>query len=74
MTPQQPIKVFGSKDKVAEICDITPTGVSMWAKRGGIPYDKQCLLEVEARRRGKRGLLADKRHAPKKRTNGHTAA
>ena len=67
MTPKQPIRVFGSRAAVAALCRTTEAAVAQWDKRGGIPYDKQCLLELEAIRLGKRGLRARWEDDPKHR-------
>lgn len=65
MTNEQAITVFGSQQAIAEVCDVTPMAVYYWIKKGGIPYDKQCLLEVEAGRRKLRRIIARKEHDPK---------
>lgn len=65
MTNEQAISAFGSRVAIAAVCDVTPTAVAYWIKNGGIPYDKQCLLQVEAERRGKRRIVAKKVHDPK---------
>lgn len=65
MTNDQAISIFGSRKAIAEVCDVTETAVSYWFKNGGIPYDKQCLLQVEAERQGKRRIIARKEHDPK---------
>jgi hypothetical protein len=57
MTPTQAIEYFGSRTAVAEICNISETAVGYWVKQGWIHYDKQCLLEVEARRAPRKGKL-----------------
>lgn len=65
VTNEQALAVFGSRAAIAEACDVTPTAVSYWIKKGGIPYDKQCLLQVEAERRNKRRIVANRKHDPK---------
>lgn len=66
MTLDQAIDFFGSRSQVAGVCEVTPTAIYHWDRQGWIPYDKQCLLELEARRakkRGKRIPIAKREHA-----------
>lgn len=65
MTNDQAMAAFGGLQAVASACDVTPTAVYYWIKNGGIPYDKQCLLQVEAERRKLRRIIARKEHDPK---------
>lgn len=71
MTPMQAIDFFGDRNKVATVCDVTKTAVYYWVKQGWIPYDKQCLLQVEADRLPqklrKRRIVASKHDLPAKR-------
>lgn len=66
VTPDQAIDFFGSRSEVAGVCNVTPTAVYHWIRQGRIPYDKQCLIELEARRsrkRGRRVPIARREHA-----------
>jgi DNA-binding transcriptional regulator YdaS (Cro superfamily) len=65
VTNDQALSIFGSRKAIAEVCDVTESAVAQWFKHGGIPYDKQCLLQVEAERVGKRRYIARKEHDPK---------
>ena len=65
VTNDQVLSAFGSRAAVAEACDVTKAAVSLWFKRGGIPYDKQCLLQVESERRKLKRLVARWEHDPK---------
>lgn len=70
VTPEQAIEFFGSRSDVADVCAVTPTAVYHWVSQGWIPYDKQCLLQVEAERaptkRGRRRIVASRHDIPKK--------
>lgn len=65
MTNEQALAAFGSQGAIADVCGITTTAVYYWFKNGGIPYDKQCLLQVEAERRKLRRLIASRKHDPR---------
>lgn len=65
MTNDQALAAFGSREGIANACDVTPTAVHYWIKKGGIPYDKQCLLQVEAERRKLRRIIARKQDDPR---------
>ena len=68
MTPQDAITFFGSRKQVAQVCRVTDTAIHHWVKQGWIPYDKQCLLQIEAERSGKKGrrLIATRSDMPQK--------
>lgn len=71
MTPSEAIEFFGSATEVARICDVSLAAVYNWGKRGGIPYDKQCQIQIEAEKlaaqRGrKRYPTANRKDAPEK--------
>ena len=59
MTPNQAIKFHGSRAALASVCDVTVQAVYRWVRFGAIPYDKQCLIQVEAGNQ----ILANKKHA-----------
>jgi hypothetical protein len=54
MKPSDPVQFFGSATAVARLCEVSTSAISNWRRRGWIPYDKQCLLELEASKRGKK--------------------
>lgn len=54
MKPSDPISFFGGVTAVAEVVGVTTAAVCNWVRRGWIPYDKQCLLELEAAKSGKK--------------------
>lgn len=67
MVPQQAVAFFGSRGELAKVCDVTETAVGYWVKQGWIPYDKQCLIQVEAERaprKGKTRLVASWHDVP----------
>jgi hypothetical protein len=68
MTPQDAIEYFGSRKELQKVCRVTPTAIHHWVKQGWIPYDKQCLLQIEAerspRKRGRR-IVATRSDLPK---------
>ena len=67
MYPIQAAEFFGSRKALAEVCGVSQTAVYHWFKQGWIPYDKQCLLQVEAdRTKRSHALIARKKHADKK--------
>ena len=51
MTPTQALDFFGSRRELAEVCEVTVTAVHHWVRKGWIPYDKQCLIQLEAQRK-----------------------
>lgn len=57
VTPNQAINFFGDRNELAKICNVTPTAVHHWVKQGWMPYDKQCLVQVESERSSKKGRL-----------------
>lgn len=67
MTPDQAIEHYGSRGALAKAVGVTEAAVYLWVKRGAIPYDRQCQIQVHTE-----GLLlaskedADSRelHAP----------
>lgn len=48
MKPSEPIEFFGSVNALAVVCDVTDAAVYKWLRQGWIPYDKQCLIQLEA--------------------------
>jgi hypothetical protein len=67
MKPSDPIRFFGSATAVARLCEVSTAAVSNWGRRGWIPYDKQCLLELEASRVGKKRYpKANRGHVPRR--------
>lgn len=50
MTPIQAISFFEGRAGLASVCKVTETAVHYWVRQGFIPYDKQCLIQVEAER------------------------
>lgn len=46
MTPQEAVEFYGSQAKVAREMGVSDAAVYLWIKNGGIPYDKQCQLQV----------------------------
>jgi hypothetical protein len=68
MKPSDPVRFFGSVRAVADICDVTAAAVYKWLRQGAIPYDKQCLIQLEAAKvKGKRGYpVASKKDAPER--------
>lgn len=71
VTPSQALNFFGDRDRIRVLCKVTRTAVYHWIKQGWIPYDKQCLLQVEAermpRRNGKRCPVASWHDIPAER-------
>lgn len=64
MYPLQAAEFFGSRKALAEVCGVSQTAVYHWFKQGSIPFDKQCLIQIEADRAGrKHRLIARKDHA-----------
>lgn len=69
VTPSQAIDYFGTRTDVATVADVTETAVYHWVKQGWIPYDKQCLLQIESERKpmnGKRRIVAKRHDIPAK--------
>lgn len=66
MLPDEAIEFFGSRNALAEVCDVSPTAVHHWVRKGWIPYDKQCLIQLEAGRvrTKKRRPVASKKDIP----------
>lgn len=70
MTPAEAIEYFGDRRAVAQVCKISEQAVSKWRRLGFIPYDKQCLLQVEserAPRKRRKRLVASWHDIPDKR-------
>lgn len=68
--PSQAIDYFGTRADVSAVCQVTETAVYHWVKQGWIPYDKQCLLQVESERnpkKGKRRIVASRSDIPQER-------
>lgn len=57
VTPTQAVDFFETRGKLARICNVTEAAVSHWMKQGWLPYDKQCLVQVESERSTKKGRL-----------------
>ena len=57
MKPSQAVDFFGDRGQLALICNVTPTAIHHWVKQGWMPYDKQCLVQVESERSVKKGRL-----------------
>lgn len=71
VTPFQAIEYFGSRSELATVCDVTDTAVYHWVTQGWIPYDKQCLIQVEAerapRKSSRRRIVASWHDVPEER-------
>lgn len=69
MKPVEVVNFFGGAVAVAEICDVSPAAVYKWVRQGGIPFDKQCQIQLEAAKvpGRKRRLVANKADAPQRR-------
>lgn len=69
MTPTEAIDFFGSRTELAAVCDVSQTAVHHWVRKGWIPYDKQCLIQLEAeklkRRRGRGVPVASRSDIPR---------
>ena len=62
MKPSQAVDFFGDRTELARICNVTATAVHHWIKQGWMPYDKQCLVQVESERSTKNGRLVASWH------------
>ena len=62
MTLEQAIRHFRGKSALANALGRKPSTVSTWIKRGGIPIEVQCLIEVCTRGR----LLANRSELPRR--------
>ena len=62
MTYEQLIAHFGSQVKAASALDLKQPSISLWKERGGIPFERQCHIQLVTG-----GVLkASREHAPKK--------
>jgi len=48
MTPAQAIEYYCSRGALAKACGVTEAAVYLWVKRGAIPYDRQCQIQVDS--------------------------